>query len=69
MLAEEVLIGGEESGGVGLSRHLPERDGTFVNLLFLDMLATSGKTCTQLIQTCGGNLVSFTLTGVTSTCR
>ncbi len=40
MLTEEVLIGGEESGGVGLSRHLPERDGTFVNLLFLDLLAT-----------------------------
>ena len=50
MLTEEVLIGGEESGGVGLSRHLPERDGTFVNLLFLDLLAASGKTCTQLIQ-------------------
>ena len=49
MLTEEVLIGGEESGGVGLSRHLPERDGTFVNLLFMDMLATTGKTCTQLI--------------------
>lgn len=50
MLTEEVLIGGEESGGVGLSRHLPERDGTFVNLLFLDMLAASAKTCTQLLQ-------------------
>lgn len=49
MLTEEVLIGGEESGGVGLSRHLPERDGTFVNLLILDLLATSGKTCTRLI--------------------
>ena len=49
MLTEEVLIGGEESGGVGLSRHLPERDGTFVNLLFMDLLATTGKTCTQLI--------------------
>lgn len=50
MLTEEVLIGGEESGGVGLSRHLPERDGIFINLLFLDLLATSGKTCTQLLQ-------------------
>jgi phosphomannomutase len=50
MLVEEVLIGGEESGGVGLSRHLPERDGTFVNLLILDLLATSGKSCTQLVQ-------------------
>jgi phosphomannomutase len=50
MLTEEVLIGGEESGGIGLSRHLPERDGIFVNLLVLDMLATSGKSCTSLIR-------------------
>jgi phosphomannomutase len=50
MLREEVLIGGEESGGVGLSRHLPERDGIFNNLLVLDLLATSGKTLTQLVQ-------------------
>ncbi len=50
MLREEVLIGGEESGGIGLSRHLPERDGIFINLLMLDLLAASGKTCTQLIR-------------------
>ncbi len=50
MLKNEILIGGEESGGIGLSRHLPERDGIFVNLLMLDLLATSGKTCTQLIR-------------------
>jgi phosphomannomutase len=50
MLAEQVLIGGEESGGIGLSRHLPERDGIFVNLLLLDLMATSGKTCTQLVE-------------------
>jgi phosphomannomutase len=50
MLEREILIGGEESGGVGLSRHLPERDGIFVNLLMLDLLAASGKTCTQLIR-------------------
>src|SRR2546426_9308991 len=49
MLENEILIGGEESGGIGLSRHLPERDGIFINLLFLDMLAASGKTCTELI--------------------
>jgi phosphomannomutase len=50
MLEREILIGGEESGGIGLSRHLPERDGIFINLLFLDLLAASGKTCTQLIR-------------------
>jgi phosphomannomutase len=31
----DILIGGEESGGIGLSRQLPERDGIFVNLLML----------------------------------
>jgi phosphomannomutase len=49
MLRTEILIGGEESGGIGLSRHLPERDGIFINLLFLDLLAASGKSCTELI--------------------
>ena len=50
MLDNEILIGGEESGGIGLSRHLPERDGIFINLLFLDLLAASGKTPTELIR-------------------
>jgi phosphomannomutase len=50
MLQEEVLIGGEESGGIGISRHMPERDGIFINLLTLDMLAASGKTCSALIR-------------------
>ena len=50
MLENEILIGGEESGGIGLSRHLPERDGIFINLLFLDLLAATGKSCTQLIR-------------------
>ena len=50
MLENEILIGGEESGGIGLSRHLPERDGIFINLLFLDLLAASGKTPSELIR-------------------
>jgi phosphomannomutase len=50
MLKNEILIGGEESGGIGLSRHLPERDGIFINLLMLDLLAASGKSCTELIR-------------------
>src|SRR5439155_7080971 len=47
MLEHEILIGGEESGGIGLSRHLLERDGIFVDLLLLDLLWTSGKACTE----------------------
>jgi phosphomannomutase len=49
MLKGPVLIGGEESGGIGLSRHLPERDGLFLQLLLLDLLATTGKGLTALI--------------------
>ncbi len=49
MLQQDILIGGEESGGIGLSRHMPERDGIFLNLLMLDLLAVSGKKPTELI--------------------
>jgi phosphomannomutase len=50
MLQEEILIGGEESGGVGLSCHMPERDGIFLNLMMLDLLASSGKKLTELVR-------------------
>jgi len=33
MLTEDILIGGEESGGIGIRRHLPERDGLLNALL------------------------------------
>ncbi len=41
MLAEEVLVGGEESGGVGFGMHLPERDALFAALLILEALVQS----------------------------
>ena len=43
MLSREVLIGGEESGGIGFGFHIPERDALFVALLLLEALAYSGK--------------------------
>jgi phosphomannomutase len=43
MLEEDVLIGGEESGGIGVKRYLPERDGILIGLLLLDMLATGDR--------------------------
>ncbi len=49
MLAEDILIGGEESGGVGLSRHLPERDGLLNSLLLAQVMADEGKTLGQLV--------------------
>jgi phosphomannomutase len=43
MLKGDVLIGGEESGGIGVKGHLPERDGIANSLLMLEALAMSGK--------------------------
>ncbi len=40
---EPVLIGGEESGGIGLSAHLPERDGLANALVLLEAVVTSGE--------------------------
>ncbi len=44
MLEKEILIGGEESGGVGISRHLPERDGLLNALLLANVMADEKKT-------------------------
>lgn len=44
-----VLIGAEESGGIGVAGHIPERDGIYNSLLFLESLAVSGKKPTELI--------------------
>lgn len=46
---EEVLIGGEESGGIGIPRHLPERDGVLNALLLVNAMADSKKTLGQLV--------------------
>ena len=42
MLTSEVLIGGEESGGVGFGMHLPERDALFAAMLILEALVEGG---------------------------
>ncbi len=49
MKAPGVLVGGEESGGYGFPRHIPERDGIFSGLMLLELMAASGKTLSQLV--------------------
>ncbi|MEE8420078.1 MAG: phosphoglucomutase/phosphomannomutase family protein [Dehalococcoidales bacterium] len=49
MRAENALIGGEESGGYGFRGHVAERDGVLACLYFLDLLARTGKTPSELI--------------------
>ena len=43
MLTGEVLIGGEESGGVGFGMHLPERDALYAAVLVLEALVEGGQ--------------------------
>ena len=49
MRAENALIGGEESGGYGFRGHVAERDGVLANLYFLDLMAKTGKTPSELV--------------------
>ncbi|HWR35600.1 MAG TPA: phosphoglucomutase/phosphomannomutase family protein [Clostridia bacterium] len=49
MSGKQVLIGGEESGGIGIPSHLPERDGILNSLLIANAMADYGKTLKQLV--------------------
>ena len=50
MLERDILIGGEESGGIGIRRHLPERDGLLNSLLLANIMAEEGKPLGQLVE-------------------
>ena len=49
MLERDILIGGEESGGIGIRRHMPERDGILNSLLLANVMAEEGKPLGQLV--------------------
>jgi len=50
MLEEDVLLGGEESGGIAIKGHIPERDGIWMGLVIWEYMAKSGKTLEELIE-------------------
>ena len=49
MLRGGVLLGFEESGGIGFPRHIPERDGILAGLMLLELLATERRSVNKLI--------------------
>jgi phosphomannomutase len=51
MLKEKVLIGGEESGGLGIMGNIPERDGNLCALLLLELMAVKKQTLKQILDT------------------
>ena len=49
MITEDVLLGGEESGGIATKGHIPERDGIWMGLILFEFMAKSGKSLEDLI--------------------
>jgi len=50
MIAEDALIGGEESGGYSFRGHVPERDGILSGLYFLDLMVRQQKSPSELVE-------------------
>ncbi|MBN1314892.1 MAG: phosphoglucomutase/phosphomannomutase family protein [Anaerolineales bacterium] len=50
MLNRDVLMGGEESGGMSIKGHIPEGDGILMGLLLLEVVADAGVPLSELIQ-------------------
>ena len=48
MRKDDIIIGGEESGGLSIKGHIPEKDGILANLLILEAMAYSGKKLFEL---------------------
>lgn len=49
MVEEDVLLGGEESGGIAIKGHIPERDGIWMGMVIWEFMAKSGKSLQSLI--------------------
>jgi phosphomannomutase len=49
MVDEDVLLGGEESGGIATKGHIPERDGIWMGMIIWEFMAKSGKNLDELI--------------------
>jgi len=50
MITEDVLLGGEESGGIAIKGHIPERDGIWIGLTIIEYMAKTGKSLDDLIK-------------------
>lgn len=50
MVEQDVLVGGEESGGLAVKGHVPERDGIYIGLLVVEMMVKRGKKLSELVE-------------------
>jgi phosphomannomutase len=49
MVTKDIMIGGEESGGIGVKTHIPERDGLFLGLTICEMMVKRGKKLSEIV--------------------
>lgn len=49
MMSEDILIGGEESGGISFKGHIPEGDGPAMGLLLIEMVAAAKKSLHEMV--------------------
>ena len=59
MLEEDCLLGGEESGGIAIKGHIPERDGIWMGLTIWEFMAKTGKSLEDLIDEVYGLIGEF----------
>ncbi|MEM8583922.1 MAG: phosphoglucomutase/phosphomannomutase family protein [Bacteroidota bacterium] len=59
MANEDVIVGGEESGGLAVKGHIPERDGIWIGLMIAEFMAKTGNTMQELIQLVYDRVGSF----------
>jgi phosphomannomutase len=59
MIDQPILMGGEESGGIAVSGHIPERDGIFNSFLILEFLAKQNISINQLLNEIEAELGAF----------
>lgn len=50
MIESDVLVGGEESGGMAVKGHIPERDGLYIGLLVVEMMVKRERTLSGLVR-------------------
>jgi phosphomannomutase len=59
MTKQDVLVGGEESGGLAVKGHINERDGIWIGLVIMEFMAKTGKSLDELIQDVYAKVGSF----------
>jgi phosphomannomutase len=59
MINEDIIVGGEESGGLAVKGHIPERDGIWIGLMIMEFMAKTGKSISELIQDVYDKVGSF----------